>query len=104
MSGSHNTTVHTTNAYTSFELVHGCRSEVPSALRETHNVQYKYGNYLTELRRRLQSAHEVGRQNWYEVKKKVRSFIIKVLKGLKFRYGRKYCFLMRLYVGEDLIN
>jgi len=58
----YNTTVHTTTAYTPFELVYGFKSEVPSALRETPNVQYNYKNYVAELRGRLQSTHEVARQ------------------------------------------
>ena len=40
----YNTTVHTTTAYTPFELVYGFKSEVPSALREPPNVQYNYNN------------------------------------------------------------
>jgi len=35
----YNTTIHTTTAYTPLELVYGFISEVPSALRETPNVQ-----------------------------------------------------------------
>jgi len=35
----YNTTVHTNTAYTTFELVFGFKSEEPSALRETPNVQ-----------------------------------------------------------------
>ena len=35
----HNTTVHTSTAYTPFELVYRFKSEVPSALRETSSVQ-----------------------------------------------------------------
>jgi len=58
----YNTTMHMTTAYTPFELVYGFKSEIPSALREIPNVQYSYGDYLAELRRRLQSAHEVTRQ------------------------------------------
>ena len=46
----YNTTVHATTAYTPFELVYGFKSEVPSALRETPNVQYNCGDYLAELR------------------------------------------------------
>ena len=57
-----NTTVHTTTAYTPSELVYGFKSEVPSALTETPNIQYNYGDYLAELRGRLHSAHEVARQ------------------------------------------
>ena len=58
----HNTTVHTTIACTPFELVYGFKSGVPSALRETPNVQYNYNNYFAELRGRLQSTHEAVRQ------------------------------------------
>ena len=98
------TTVHTTTVYTPFESVYGFRSEVPPALRETPNVQHNYENYSTELRERLQSAHEVARHKMISSKEKIRIIIIRVLKRLKFRWGRKYCFLMRLYVGEDLRN
>jgi hypothetical protein len=66
----YNTTVHTTTAYTPFELVYGFRSEVPSALREIPEVQYNYENYLTELSGRLQSAHEVARQKLISSKEK----------------------------------
>ena len=54
--------MHTTTAYTPFEFVYGFESEVPSSLRETPTVQYNYGDYLAELRGRLQSAHEFARQ------------------------------------------
>ena len=40
----YNTTVHTTTAYVPFELVYGCRSELPSALTVTPNVKYNYEN------------------------------------------------------------
>ena len=58
----YNTTVHTTTAYTPFELVYGFKSEVPSALRETPGTQYNYDDYLMELIGRMQSAHEIARQ------------------------------------------
>jgi hypothetical protein len=58
----YNTTVHTTTPFTPFELVNGFRSEVPSALKEAPTTQYNYEDYLTELRGRLQSSHEVARQ------------------------------------------
>jgi len=58
----YNTTVHTTTTFTPFELVYGFKSEVPSALREVPTVQYNYDDYVTELKGRLQSSHEVARQ------------------------------------------
>jgi len=58
----YNTTVHTITTFTSFELVYGFKSEVPSALREVPTVQYNYDDYVMELKGRLQSSHEVARQ------------------------------------------
>jgi hypothetical protein len=66
----YNITVHTTTAYTPFELVYGFRSEAPSALRETPDMKYNYENCLTELKGRLQSAHEVARQKLISSKEK----------------------------------
>ena len=66
--------MHTTTAYTPFELVYGFKSEVPSALRETPSVQYNYDNYLTELKGRLQSAHEIARQKLIISKEKSKEY------------------------------
>jgi hypothetical protein len=59
----YNTTIHihTTTEYTPFELVYGFKSEMPLALREAPSVQYKYDVYLTELRGKLESAHEIDK-------------------------------------------
>jgi hypothetical protein len=58
----YNTTTHTATECTPFELVYGFKSEVPSALRDSPSVHYNYKDYLTELKGRLQTAHEVARQ------------------------------------------
>ena len=81
----YNTTVHTTTAYTPFEMVYGFRSEAPSALREIPSTQYNYENFLTDLRGRLHSAPEVARQRLMAGKEKVRSVMIKSLNPLNFR-------------------
>jgi len=100
----YNTTVHTTTAYTPFELVYGFKSKVPSAPRETPNIQYNYGDYLAELRGRLQSAHEVARQKRILSKEKSKEYHEKILKYLKFKPGRNYYFLTKPYLGEDPKN
>jgi hypothetical protein len=69
----YNTTMHTTTAYTP-KLVYGFRLEVPSALRETPNVQYNYENYLAELRGRTQSTHEVARQKLISSKERSKEY------------------------------
>jgi len=81
--------VYNTTAYTPFELVYGFKSEVLSALREIPNIQYNYGDYLAELRGRLQSAHEVARQKIILSKEEVRSTMTKILRHLKFKPGRR---------------
>jgi len=70
----YSTTVHTTTAYTPFELVCGFRSAVPSALRETPSVQYNYEDYLTELKGTLESAYEVARQKLISEKEKSKEY------------------------------
>ena len=85
----YNTTVHTTTAYTPFELAYGFKSEVPSALREIPNVQYNYENYLTELKGRLQSTHEVARQKLIPSKERSKEYYDKDSETFEFQVGQK---------------
>jgi hypothetical protein len=85
----YNTTVHTTTAYTPFELAYGFKSEVPSALREIPNVQYNYKNYLTELKGRLQSTHEVARQKLIPSKERSKEYYDKDSETFEFQVGQK---------------
>jgi hypothetical protein len=70
----YNATVHATTAFTPFELVYGFKSEVPSALREAPTMQYNYEGYLVELKKRLQSSHEVARQKLLSSKEKSKEY------------------------------
>jgi hypothetical protein len=45
----YNTTVHTATECTSFELVYGFKSEVPSALTKSPSIQYNYDDYLADI-------------------------------------------------------
>jgi hypothetical protein len=85
----YNTTVHTTTAYTPFELVYGFRSEVPSALIETPSVQHNYENYLREFRGRLQSAHEIARQRLKSSKEKSKEYYDKGSEPFEFQTGQR---------------
>jgi hypothetical protein len=81
----YNTTVHVTTAYTPFELVYGFKSEVPSALRESPNTEYNYENYLTELKGRLQSAHEVARTKLISSKERSKEYFDKSFEKFESR-------------------
>lgn len=84
----YNTTVHANTAYTPFELVYGFRSEVPSALRENPNLQYKYENYLTELKGRLQSVHEVARERLITSKERSKEYYDKSTEESEIQVGQ----------------
>ena len=99
-----NTTVHTNTAYTPFELVYGFKSEVPSTLRETPNVEYNYENYLAELRRRLQSTHEVARKKMILSKERSKEYYDKVSETFEIQTGQKVLLLTKPCVGEDPKN
>ena len=81
--------MHVTTAYTPFELVYGFKSEVPSALREILNVQYNYGDYLAELRGRLQSTHEVARQKLISSKERSKEYYDTNSETMEIQTGQK---------------
>ena len=85
----YNTTVHTTTAYTPFELVYGFKSGVPSALRETPNIQYRYGDYLAELKGRLQSSQEFVRQKLILSKERSKEYYDKNSETFEIQTGQK---------------
>jgi hypothetical protein len=85
----YNLTVHITTSFTPFELLYGFRSKVPSALREASNTQYNYEDYLSELRGRLQSSHEVARQKLLAGKIKSKEYYEKDSETVEVRTGQK---------------
>jgi len=85
----YNTTVHTTTAYTPFELVYGFKSEVPLALGEPPNVQYNYESYLSELRGMLQSTHEIARQKLIVSKDRSKEHYDKHSETFEIQAGQK---------------
>ena len=78
-----------TTAYTPFELVYRFKSEVPSALRETPIVQYNYDSYLTEIKERLQSAHEIAKQKLIISKEKSKEYYDKDSEKSEIQVGQK---------------
>jgi O-acetyl-ADP-ribose deacetylase (regulator of RNase III) len=67
----YNTTPHTTTDRQPYELLYGRPAEVPNSLSRTEEVRYNYDDYCSELKQRLQQAHDIARQTI--VKKKVKS-------------------------------
>jgi hypothetical protein len=57
-----NTSEHSAIGYTSFELVFGQPSSLPSALRSEPSAQYNCDDYVSELKGCLQTAHHVAKR------------------------------------------
>jgi hypothetical protein len=85
----YNTTTHTATECTPFELVYGFKSEVPSALRDSPSIQYNYEDYLTELKGRLQTAHEVARRKLISRKEKSKEQYDKKTKPFELDAGQQ---------------
>jgi len=96
--------VHATTTCTPFELVHGFKSEVPSALRETPNVQYNYGDYLAELRGRLQLTHEVARQKLISSKERSKEYCDENSETMEIQTGQKVLLFDETVRRGDLKN
>lgn len=56
-----NTTVNRSTGYTPHHLLYGYNLEIPSNIKRKPDPVYSYDDYLTELRYKLQVAHELAR-------------------------------------------
>jgi hypothetical protein len=67
----YNISEHSATGHIPFELVFGHTSSLPSALRSEPSPQYKYDDYVSEQKGRLQTAHHVAKNSL--IARKVRS-------------------------------
>jgi len=57
-----------------YELVFGRKPNIPSAFYKEPEAQYNYDNYVLDLKRMMQEAHKIARNNLItkkETKKKI---------------------------------
>jgi len=64
----YNVMPHRATGYSPFELLFGHRARIPTALQAQPTPRYNYDDYVSELRRRLQSAHAIARKNLLQSK------------------------------------
>lgn len=86
---TYNTTEHTATGYTPFELVFGRKSILPSTLADNPSPQYTYNDYVAELRSRLQTAHQIAKDNLLGSKVKSKECYDKGTEKLELRVGDK---------------
>jgi hypothetical protein len=85
----YNTSTHTATGHTPFELVYGFKASMPSVLQEQPSTQYNYEDYVTELKARLQTAHQVARKRLIMHKQKSKEYYDKGKQETKLRVGGK---------------
>jgi hypothetical protein len=81
---TYNTTEHSATGYTPFELVFGHKSTLPSALKDTPGPQYIYDDYASELKSRLQTAHQMAKDNLIASKTKSKEYYDQKTETLRF--------------------
>ncbi|KAL4088779.1 hypothetical protein QTP88_023863 [Uroleucon formosanum] len=59
----YNSTIHTSTNYTPYELVFGHKPTIPAILSRKVEPQYNYDHYVFDLKRNMQQAHEIARNN-----------------------------------------
>jgi transposase InsO family protein len=84
---TYNTTEHTATGYTPFELVFGRKSTLPSALMDSPSPQYNYDDYVTELKNRLQTAHQVAKENLLSSKARSKEHFDRETERLELQVG-----------------
>ena len=84
---AYNTTEHTATGYTPFELVFGHTSTLPSTLKDQPSPQYSYDDYVAELKSRLQTAHQVAKENLLSSKTRSKEQYDKKTESMKLRVG-----------------
>lgn len=80
-----NTTPHTSTGYMPYELVFGFKPTIPTSITKEPEVQYCFDDYLTELKNKLQTSHQIARNNLIETKEKSKNFYDRKTKSIQFK-------------------
>jgi len=85
----YNTTVHTSTAYTPYELVFGRKPNIPSAFYKEPEAQYNYDNYVLDLKRMMQEAHKIAHNNLITKKETNKKYYDRTINNIDVNIGDK---------------
>jgi hypothetical protein len=83
------TSEHPATGYNHFELVFGHPSSLSSALKSEPSPQYNFEDYVSELKGRLQTAHQVARKNLIAIKVRRKDYYDKGTEMMDLKVGDK---------------
>jgi hypothetical protein len=99
-----NTTQHSATGYTPFELMFGRCSTLPSAVKGPPEPRYNYGDYVSELKSRLQTAHQQAHQSLIRKKQKSKEYYDRTDERSNSKLGTKFCCLMKRCAAGDRVS
>lgn len=70
-----------------YELVFGCKPNIPSSFISNNNIVHNYEDYLTDFRYKMQIAHKLVRENCIKSKIISKKYFDKNCKPSKFKVG-----------------
>jgi len=85
----YNSTIHTSTNYTPYELVFGHKPTIPAILSRKVEPQYNYDHYVFDLKRNMQQAHEIARNNLIEKKESNKRNYDKTMNPINIHIGDK---------------
>jgi len=83
----YSTTVHTSTYFTPYELVFGRKPNIPSAFNKNPEPQYNYDNYVFDLKRLMQEAHKIARDNLIKEKESNKTYYDRTLNVVNLHVG-----------------
>jgi len=85
----YNSTIHTSTNYTPYELVFGHKPTIPAILSRKVEPQYNYDHYVFDLKRNMQQAHEIARNNLINKKESNKRNYDKTMNPVDIHVGDK---------------
>ncbi|KAL4082884.1 hypothetical protein QTP88_029538 [Uroleucon formosanum] len=85
----YNTTVHTSTNFTPYELVFVTKPNIPSAFNKNPEPQYNYDNYVFDLKRMMQEAHKIAKDNLIKKKETNKTYYDKTINSIDIHVGDK---------------
>lgn len=84
---SYNTTPHSSTKFTPHELIFGQKAEIPSALVKKPDTIYNYDDFVSEFKYKMQSSHELARENLLNSKQISKRQFDKSTNPISFQVG-----------------
>lgn len=88
-----NTTINRSTSYSAHELLYSYKIEVPTNLKRKPEPVYSYDDYVAELRFKMQTAHEIAREQQIFSKEQNKQYFDPPTQNVQYKVGDKIVIL-----------